>query len=398
MKTSAHGIRTSHAGRLPVPPGFEDMPARLAGGQIGDGAEFAEKVAPAITAVVRKQVEIGIDCIGDGEFWTGRNFAYYANHLEGVTVRPLRPGEVGTTREVTREREDFQSFYRDMDRLQTMFFVPGEKPMQPIRERVVATGPIKSKGATAIRREIEAFKSAIARAGTPVDEAFIAVIAPGWVDHFVYNEHYKTEEEFIYALAEALGEEYRAVVEAGFVLQIDDPGLPDWWDMIVPAPTIAAYRKFAKLRIDALNHALVGIPEDKVRYHLCWGSWHGPHTHDIPLQDIIDLVVAVKAQTYSFEAGNVRHEHEWRIWKDVKLAPGKMLMPGVVSHATNVVEHPELVADRLVRFAEIVGRENVIGGTDCGLGGRVHAEIAWAKLAALVEGAKIATKRLAPRR
>jgi 5-methyltetrahydropteroyltriglutamate--homocysteine methyltransferase len=220
------------------------------------------------------------------------------------------------------------------------------------------------------------------------------VLAPGWLDHFIFNEFYKAEEEFLFALADALREEYRAVVAAGFVLQIDDPGLPDWWDMLKPEPTVEAYRKFARLRIDAVNHALMDIPEDRVRYHLCWGSWHGPHTHDLPLEHIIDLILEVKAQTYSFEAANVRHEHEWRLWQNVKLPTGKMLMPGVVSHATNLVEHPQLVADRILRYAEIAGRENVIAGTDCGLGGRVHADLAWAKLHTLVEGARLASKSL----
>ena len=243
-------------------------------------------------------------------------------------------------------------------------------------------------------RQLDTFKAAIARSGAKVGEAFVAVLAPGWLDHFIFNEYYKTEEEFLFALADALREEYRAVVAAGFVLQIDDPGLPDWWDMLKPEPTIEAYRKFARLRIDAVNHALAGIPEEKVRYHLCWGSWHGPHAHDLPLEHIIDLILEVKAQTYSFEAANVRHEHEWRVWQQAKLPAGKMLMPGVVSHATNLVEHPQLVADRILRYTAIVGRENIIAGTDCGLGGRVHADLVWAKLRALVEGARLASGSL----
>ena len=226
-----------------------------------------------------------------------------------------------------------------------------------------------------------------------MDETFFCVIAPGWLDHFIYNEYYKTDEEFIFALADALREEYLAIVNAGFILQIDDPGLVDWWDMLKPALSVDEYRdKFARLRIDAINHALKGIPEDRVRYHLCWGSWHGPHTHDLPFEHIVGLMLQVKAQCYSFEAANVRHEHEWKLWNDVKLPDGKMILPGVVSHSTNLVEHPELVAERIVRFAGAVGRENVIAGTDCGLGGRVHAEIAWAKLGALVEGARLASK------
>jgi 5-methyltetrahydropteroyltriglutamate--homocysteine methyltransferase len=189
-------------------------------------------------------------------------------------------------------------------------------------------------------------------------------------------------------------EEYRAIVDAGLVLQLDDPGIAENWDMINPAPTVEEYRAFTRIRIDALNHALRGLPRERIRFHLCWGSWHGPHVTDIPLRDIVDLVLAIECQGYSFEAGNVRHEHEWRVWEEVKLPPGRVLIPGVVSHATNVVEHPQLVADRLVRFARLVGRENVIAGTDCGLGGRIHPQIAWAKLESLARGAELATREL----
>lgn len=394
MQRSTTRIRTSHVGRLPPPKGWEDMPARLANAEVIDSGEIASHVVPAIAETVKKQVEIGIDCINDGEFWTARSLAHYAAHFTGLEARPVKLGEPPTMRHSTRERDEFRDFYADMDKLGTLFFVPGEKPMPPMTERVIARGPVKSRGPQAINREIDAFRAAIDRSGSKVEEAFIAVLAPGWLDHFIFNEYYNTDEEFLFALAEAVREEYRAVVSAGFVLQIDDPGLPDWWDMIKPEPTVEEYRKFAKLRIEAVNHALVGIPEEKVRYHLCWGSWHGPHTHDLPLEHIVDLVLAVKAQTYSFEAGNVRHEHEWRAWQEVKVPPGKILMPGVVSHATNLVEHPQLVADRILRYTAIVGRENVIAGTDCGLGGRVHAELAWAKLRALVEGAQLASKNL----
>jgi 5-methyltetrahydropteroyltriglutamate--homocysteine methyltransferase len=394
MQKSTTRIRTSHVGRLPPPKGWEDMPARLANAEVIDSGEIASHVVPAIVETVKKQVEIGIDCINDGEFWTARSLAHYAAHFTGLEARPVKLGEPSTTRHSTRERDEFRDFYADMDKLGTLFFVPGEKPMPPMTERVIARGPVKSRGPQAINREIDAFRAAIDRSGSKVEEAFIAVLAPGWLDHFIFNEYYNTDEEFLFALAEAVREEYRAVVSAGFVLQIDDPGLPDWWDMIKPEPTVEEYRKFAKLRIEAVNHALVGIPEEKVRYHLCWGSWHGPHTHDLPLEHIVDLVLAVKAQTYSFEAGNVRHEHEWRAWQAVKVPPSKILMPGVVSHATNLVEHPQLVADRILRYSAIVGRENVIAGTDCGLGGRVHFELAWAKLRALVEGAHLASKNL----
>jgi 5-methyltetrahydropteroyltriglutamate--homocysteine methyltransferase len=227
-----------------------------------------------------------------------------------------------------------------------------------------------------------------------VQEAFICVFAPGWLDHFIYDEHYGNDGDFVFALADAMREEYRAVVEGGFILQIDDPGVATSWDMIKPAPTVAAYRKYLNLRIDALNHALAGLPEDRVRHHFCWGSWHGAHTHDLPIKEVIDLVLRIRAQVYSFEASNVRHEHEWTVWKDVKLPAGKMIMPGVVGHATNIVEHPELIARRIRNFAEAVGRENVIAGTDCGLGTRLHDDLVWAKLSALAQGARLASKAL----
>jgi 5-methyltetrahydropteroyltriglutamate--homocysteine methyltransferase len=281
-----------------------------------------------------------------------------------------------------------------MDRVGTIACIPGERPIPPARERVIVSSPVKTKGTAATQRQLACFKAAIARAGIAVDEAFVPALAPGWLDHFIYNEFYKTDEEFVYALADAMSDKYRAIVDAGFILQIDDPGIATSWDMIKPQPALSDYRKYVTLRIEALNHALAGIPAEKVRYHFCWGSWHGAHTNDIPLKDIVDIALRVKAQTCSFEAANVRHEHEVAVWKDVKLAPGMILMPGVISHATNIVEHPELVARRLVDFAAIVGRENVVAGADCGIGGRVHAEIGWAKLGVLAEGAALASKKL----
>ena len=227
-----------------------------------------------------------------------------------------------------------------------------------------------------------------------MDETFVPALAPGWLDHFIYNEYYNSDEEFVYALADAMSDKYRAIVDAGFILQIDDPGIATSWDMIKPEPSLADYRKYFTVRMEALNHALKGIPPEKVRYHFCWGSWHGAHTNDIPLPHIIDVALSAKAQTCSFEAANVRHEHEIAVWRGTKLPPGTMLMPGVISHATNIVEHPELVARRLVDFASIVGRESVIAGADCGMGCRVHGEIGWAKLAALAQGAALASKTL----
>jgi len=247
-------------------------------------------------------------------------------------------------------------------------------------------------GANAIKRDIENLAAAVR--ATRVEDAFMTAVSPATLQ-ILPNAYYKSAEDYTFALAEAIGEEYRAIVDAGFILQIDDPALVDiydWWFSM--NEDIAGFRKWAATQVEAVNHALQGIPEDRVRFHICWGSWHGPHKGDVPLKEVVDLLLKVRAQGYSVEAGNVRHEHEWKLWQNTKLPDGKILIPGFVSHATNVLEHPELVADRIVRFAKTVGRENVIASTDCGLGGRVHPQIAWAKLQALAEGARLATKQL----
>jgi 5-methyltetrahydropteroyltriglutamate--homocysteine methyltransferase len=393
MKNSAEKIRTTHVGRLPTPPGFEDMALRLSRGQATD-EEVKAQVVPVVAGAVKRQVEIGIDCVGDGEFFSGLGAKWYDQQMTGLGTRPLRPGEVAAMRESTRERDVFTKLYADMDRVGTIACIPGERPIPKAQERVIVAGPVKTKGTAATKRQLDCFKDAIARSGVKVDETFVPALAPGWLDHFIYNEYYKTDEEFVYALADAMSDKYHAIADAGFVLQIDDPGIATSWDMLKPEPSLADYRKYIGLRIEALNHALKGIAPEKVRYHFCWGSWHGAHVNDIPLRQIIDIALKVNAQTCSFEAANVRHEHEMAVWKDVKLAPGTILMPGVISHATNIVEHPELVARRLVDWAAIVGRENVVAGADCGMGGRVHGEIGWAKLAALAEGAALATRTL----
>ncbi len=393
MKNSAQKIRTSHCGRLPNPPGFDDMSFKLASGQATDD-DVKSRVLPVVAAAIKHQVEIGIDCIGDGEFWSGLGLKWYEQQMSGLSTRPLKEGEVAAMRESTRERDVFRTLYADMDRVGTIACIPGERPIPKAQQRVIVSSPVKSKGTTTTQRQLDCFKAALARAGVAGDETFVPALAPGWLDHFIYNEYYKTDEEFVYALADAMSDKYHAIVDAGFILQIDDPGIATSWDMIKPEPSLADYRKYITLRMEALNHALKGIPPEKVRYHFCWGSWHGAHTHDIPLRHIIDVALSAHAQTCSFEAANVRHEHEIELWKDIKLAPGTILMPGVISHATNIVEHPELVARRLAAFAAFVGRENVVGGADCGMGGRVHGEVGWAKLAALAEGAAIATKAL----
>ena len=245
------------------------------------------------------------------------------------------------------------------------------------------------QGQEAIKADIAHFKAALKANG--VEEGFMTSVAPASAARFK-NVYYKTDEEFMFAVGEAMREEYKAIVDAGLILQLDDPAIAENWDMINPEPSVEGYQKFTMVRIEALNHAIRGLPEDRIRFHLCWGSWHGPHTTDIPMRDIVDVMLAVKCQAYSFEAGNVRHEHEWTVWEDVKLPDGKIILPGVVSHATNVVEHPELVAQRILRFTKSVGRERVIAATDCGLGGRVHPMIAWAKLEALAQGAALASR------
>jgi 5-methyltetrahydropteroyltriglutamate--homocysteine methyltransferase len=261
----------------------------------------------------------------------------------------------------------------------------------------VCTGPITYRGQAALETDLANFKAALA--GKDFEDAFIPAVAPGTIELQRANHHYKTEEEFLYAIAGAMRIEYRRIVDAGFILQIDDPRMVTEYDSMDPVPSAEEYRRFAAVRVEALNHALAGLPEDRVRYHVCWGSWHGPHTTDAPLREILPVILGIRAQAYSVEAANPRHEHEYHVWEDVKLPEGKLLIPGVIAHTTNCVEHPELVAERIVRYATIVGRENVVAGVDCGFAqglatARVHPSIMWEKLRMLAEGARLATRRL----
>jgi 5-methyltetrahydropteroyltriglutamate--homocysteine methyltransferase len=255
----------------------------------------------------------------------------------------------------------------------------------------VCRGPITYTGREALDRDIANLKAALDAAG--VQEGYMNAVAPGSCARFG-NEYYEDDQALMYACADALREEYEAIIEAGLILQLDDPAIAENWDQINPEPSVADYQRFTMLRVEALNHAIRGLPEDRIRFHLCWGSWHGPHTTDIGMSDIVEVMLAIDCQAYSFEAGNVRHEHEFTVWDDIDLPDDKLILPGVVSHATNVVEHPELVAQRIVRFAERVGRERVIASTDCGLGGRIHPQIAWSKLETLAQGAELATSQL----
>ena len=403
MKRSSARILTTQAGSLPRPDDLIELNRARAAGESRDEAGYQASLGSAVAEVVRRQQAAGIEIPGDGEFGKamgqkvnyGAWWSYSFPRLGGLELGtelyrlpPQRsaPGRVRLTSfSDRRDRALFPAAYADPDSgVSTNRGGPGMK-------LPVCKGPLTYTGGEAIQADIAHMKAALDAAG--VDEGFMTSIAPGSASR-IGNEHYRTEEELIFACAEAMREEYKAILDAGLVLQLDDPAIAENWDMINPAPSVEEYRTLSMIRVEALNHALRGLPKERVRFHLCWGSWHGPHLTDIPLRDIVDLMLAVDCQAYSFEAGNVRHEHEWKVWRDVKLPEGKLLIPGVVSHATNVVEHPELVADRIVRFAELVGPERVIAGTDCGLGGRVHPEVAWAKLETLAKGAALATKQL----
>jgi 5-methyltetrahydropteroyltriglutamate--homocysteine methyltransferase len=351
------------------------------------------RLQSAITDVVRRQADIGIDIVNDGEFGKAMRrsvdfaawWSYVYDRLAGFEIKKENT-EKGRAVYTTgsRERKEFAEFYAEDGGM------AGSTP-SPIFG-LICTGPVKYIGQQAVRRDIDLLK--VATRGVRTEEAFITAVSPATLQ-ILPNEHYKSQQDYTWALAEAIREEYKTIVDAGFILQIDDPALVDIWDLWFSlSGDTAGYRKWAEFQVEAVNHALQGIPEDRVRFHICWGSWHGPHSGDVPLEEIAELLLRVKAQAYSVEAGNVRHELEWKVWQHTKLPDSKLLIPGVVSHATNLIEPPELVAERIIHFAKVVGRENVIAGTDCGLGGRVHHQIAWAKLAALCEGARLASKEL----
>jgi 5-methyltetrahydropteroyltriglutamate--homocysteine methyltransferase len=345
-------------------------------------------ILESVEAVVARQREIGLDLINEGEYTKGGDWLSYAEErFGGFEPRPAPPGERPLIAQ-GKDREAFADFYRYATERGTLFYTPGEQ-IKRTRPLWFCTEPVTYRGLPALRREIDTLLKFAAPA-----EAFLTSTAPGSLEVYRRNDYYRSEEEFVYAIAEAMRVEYEAIVASGVILQVDDAWLPALWDRIGLAMGLPAFLKYCSVRIEALNHALRNVPEEQVRYHLCWGSWHGPHKHDIPLADLVDVMLAVKAQAYLFEAANARHEHEYTLWERVKLPEGKILAPGVVTHATAIVEHPELVSQRIQRFARLVGRENVIASTDCGLGLRCHPQIAWAKLAALSEGAALASKAL----
>ena len=386
MKRSTDRILTTHVGSLVRPPGLVELMRAKENGQPYDQQELAARVRSSVRDVVHQQVEVGVDILSDGEYGKPSFSGYVNERLSGFERLPRDPNE-SPLLNWGRDRQLFREFYEEYDR------ATGSASGYP----VVCTGAITYQGQAAVQSDIATFKAALA--GVNPAEAFIPAVAPGTIELQRRNTYYPTDEAYLFAIAEAMREEYRAIVDAGFVLQLDDPRVVTQYGMPDPAPSIADYRKFAELRVEAINHALAGIPSDRVRYHLCWGSWHGPHVTDVPLKDIVDIVLRVRADAYSVEAANPRHAHEWQVWEDVKLPDGKILIPGVVAHTTNLVEHPELIAWRLTTYARLVGRENVIAGTDCGFSQgaftpRVHSSIMWAKLQALAEGAELATRQL----
>jgi 5-methyltetrahydropteroyltriglutamate--homocysteine methyltransferase len=382
MRRSIDRILTTHAGSLPRPDDLRDMLTARDDGRPYDQAAFTARVRGGVAEVVQQQMASGIDVINDGEL-SKRSFSTYARErLSGFEERPPTPHEPPSMIS-GRDMPEFAEYFVNRG---------GFGGASANARQVFCTGPLRYIGHAAVQADITHFEAALT--GVEVGEAFLPAVAPGTIEHWLRNRYYPNDEAYLYAIADAMREEYRAIVDAGFLLQIDDPDLLDAWQ-IHPHLSVAEYRTFAALRVEALNHALRDIPPERVRLHVCWGSYHGPHKYDIPLKDMVDLILKVRVEGYSVEASNPRHEHEWRVWEDVKLPAGKVLIPGVVGHATDFIEHPELVAERLVRYARLVGRENVIAGTDCGLGGRVgHPKIVWAKFEAMAEGARLATRQL----
>ena len=390
MKRSTNRILTTHVGSLIRPPQLLEFVRARQEGQVAGEQAYNKCLKDSVAEVVHRQAQAGIDVVDDGEFGKSTSWSLYAlSRLSGFEQRPIKPGADPFARGAERER--FKDFYEELEG-------PDARTWSKVTTHdVVCVAPVQYTGMDELKRDIENFKTALSDA--KVEEAFLPVAAPSSAIPDRKNEYYRNDEELLVALAEALRTEYKTIVDSGLLLQIDDARAAVTYDRMVPPGSFEDYYRWLNRHVDVLNHALEGIPEDRVRYHVCWGSWPGPHTTDVPLKKIVDLILKVRAGAYLIEAANPRHEHEWRVWKEVKLPEGKILAPGVVSHGTNVVEHPELVAERIVRFAELIGRENVIASTDCGFAQeqfnrRVHASIMWAKLEAMAEGARIASRDL----
>jgi 5-methyltetrahydropteroyltriglutamate--homocysteine methyltransferase len=400
MRRSTDKILVSHAGNLPRPGYIDEL---IAGGQSREGAnrqEYHARLPKAINEVVDKQIEYGIDIVNDGEYAKAGSYGgYMQERVSGFSTVPVdpnrKPKRAGTAE---RDRRLFPGFYASGlwfsgsgGPIRPGFATPGEVRSISPREARAATGPIKYIGQAAVAEDVKNIKAATQ--GKDV-EGYIAALGPLSLGAGVNNQHYNSEEEYMLAVADACREEYKTVTDAGLILQLDEPEFLTTWSFY-PDWEVEDLRKYLSNAVDVLNHALRGLPQDQIRFHSCWGSGHRPHVTDIDLKHVIDLMLKINATQYSIEAANVRHSHEYHVFEDVKLPEGKMLMPGVISHATDLVEHPELVAERIVNYANLVGRENVQTGTDCGMGSRVgHEEIVWAKFKAASDGAAIATKKL----
>jgi 5-methyltetrahydropteroyltriglutamate--homocysteine methyltransferase len=387
MKRSTDRILTTHVGSLPRPDDLRAMILRKQRGEAVDEAAFAARVRSAVGEIVRRQGDAGIDIVADGEMGRIGFIPYVNERLAGIAPSPN--AEAANYWGLSREYQAFPEFYA------WAAGMPGTAG-QTGRTRWVCTGPVSYKGMAALQGDIATLKAALA--GVPHEEAFMPAVSPANLLNWNRNEHYAREEDYLYALADALSVEYRAIIDAGLVLQVDDPLFASYYVMH-PEATIEECRKWALTRVDALNHALRGLPQDRIRYHTCYSINIGPRVHDMELRHIVDIMLRINAGAYSFEVANPRHEHEWKVWEGVKLPDGKSLIPGVITHSSNIVEHPEVIAQRIARFAGAVGRENVIAGADCGFASfaatcEVHPSVVWVKLQALAEGARIASAAL----
>jgi len=383
MNRSRERILTTHAGSLPRPADLLEMVRALADGRPYDRDAYARRVKSAVGEIVRRQVELGVDVIDDGEMGKPSFVTYVIDRLSGFELSD-KATELPWSG--SKEYVSFPEFYAA---------TVGQTPNARAR-RFACTGPIAYRGQAQVKADIDNLKAALG--GVGVEEAFIPAISPSNVEGRQDNTYYKTDEEYLFAIADAMREEYKAIVDAGFLLQIDDPRLVTYYIMD-PRSTVDECRRWAEVRVEALNHALRGLPRERVRFHTCYGINMGPRVHDMELKDVVDIMLKVRAGAYSFEAANPRHEHEWRVWEGVKLPEGALLVPGVITQSTILVEHPELVAERIVKFAKVVGRENVIAGSDCGFATfagstEIHPSVVWAKLKALSDGARIATNQL----
>ncbi|HEX4410446.1 MAG TPA: cobalamin-independent methionine synthase II family protein [Xanthobacteraceae bacterium] len=388
MKRSTDRILTTHVGSLIRPQALQEFLRAKQSGLPYDSAAYDACLKSSVAEVVGEQAEVGVDVISDGEFGKSISWSQYVlERLSGFERRPIKAGGNPFMRGVDRER--FAEFYAELDARENV----------ATTVEAVCVGAISYTGQAELQRDIDNFKAALK--DVKVEEAFLPVAAPASVIPDRKNEYYKTDEELIRAIGAAMHTEYKMIIDAGFVLQLDDARAAVTYDRMVPPGSFEDYRKWLALQVEVLNDAIAGLPADRIRYHVCWGSWPGPHTSDVGLKDIVDLILGMKVGALVIEGANPRHEHEWRVWENAKLPEGRVLIPGVISHATNVVEHPELVAERITRLARLVGRENVIAGTDCGFAQgpfyrRVHPSIMWAKLGAMVEGAKLASAELWP--